>query len=222
MNIYVPAAAIENPDKQYPVLYLRHGGGDSEDSWVKDGKAAVILDNLISGGEAVPMYVVMSNGLIDGSWSSGSTPEGISALEKELVDYIIPFTEKRYNVATDKDHRAIAGLSMGGGQSFVIGLRNLDKFSVVGEFSSGILSDDKFDYDRYIPGLSNDYQKVNDSLELLWVSCGTKDNRYQGHLNFIKQLDKKGIRYEFYDGPWGHEWQFWRQQLHDFVKRLFK
>ncbi len=159
----------------------------------------------------MPMYVVMLNGLIDGSWSSGSTPEGISVLEQELIDNIIPFIEKRYNVATDKDHRAIAGLSMGGGQSFVIGLRNLDKFSVVGEFSSGILSDDKFNYDRYVPGLSDDYQKVNDSLKLLWVSCGTKDDRYQGHLNFIKQLDKKGIRYEFYEDSWGHEWQFWRR-----------
>lgn len=221
MNVYVPAAAIENPESKYPVLYLRHGGGDSEDSWVKDGKAAVILDNLIAGGDAIPMYVVMTNGLIDGSWAGGSTPEGITVLERELMDCVIPFIEKRYNVFPDKKHRAIAGLSMGGGQAYVIGLRNLEKFCAIGEFSAGILSDDKFDYDRYIPGILDNPEKINQEIELLWISCGIKDTRYQGHLNFVKELDGHGIKYEFYSGPWGHEWQFWRLQLHDFAKKLW-
>lgn len=222
MNVYVPAAAIEHPHRKYPVLYLRHGGGDTEDSWVKDGKADVIFDNLIASGEAVPMYVVMTYGLIDGSWAGGSTPDGISDLGRELTEVVIPYIESRYSVFSDKEHRAIAGLSMGGGQAYVIGLNNLDKFCAIGEFSAGILSDDRFDYSLYIPGLLDNPQRVNDELDLLWISCGTKDTRYQGHLNFIRQLDGYGIKYEFYDSPWGHEWQFWRMQLRDFAKRLFK
>lgn len=188
MRVYVPRTAVEHPDRKFPVLYLRHGGGDNENSWIADGRAAVILDNLIAGGKAVPMYVVMTNGLTDGSWAGGSTPEGIAALEKELLTDVIPRIEKRYRVHADKRHRAIAGLSMGGGQAYVIG----------------------------------DPARINRELELLWISCGTKDPRYRGHLDTAEELRRRGVRFEFHEGPWGHEWQFWRLQLHDFAQRIFK
>ena len=221
-RVYIPQAAVEHPGRKFPVLYLRHGGGDNENSWIADGRAAVILDNLIAEGRAVPMYVVMTNGLTDGSWAGGSTPEGIATLEKELLDDVIPLVEKRYRVYADKRHRAIAGLSMGGGQAFVIGLRNLDRFCAVGQFSAGILSDGQFDYERYAPGTIGDPERINAELDLLWISCGTKDPRYQGHLDTVEDLRRRGVRFEFHEGPWGHEWQFCGRQLYGFVQRIFK
>lgn len=221
MTVYVPRAAIEHPARRFPVLYLRHGGGDNERSWTADGRAAAILDNLIASGKARPMYVVMTNGLTDGSWAGGSTPEGMELLEAELFTDVVPLVEKRYRIRRDKRHRAIAGLSMGGGQAYVIGLRNLDRFCAVGQFSAGILSDGTFDHERYAPGVIGDPERINRELQLLWISCGTKDPRYEGHRAFAADLERRGVRFEFHEAPWGHEWQFWRLQLHDFVQRLF-
>lgn len=219
--VYVPAIYYEKPKLKLPVLYLRHGGGDSESSWVDAAGADAIMDNLIASGKAEAMLVVMTNGLIDGSWSSGSTPEGIQALEKELLEDVIPLIESRYRVRDDAAHRAIAGLSMGGGQSFVIGLRNLDTFDYVGDFSAGILSDGKFDYTKYGISAISEPEKINNGLRLLWISCGTKDTRWQGHLNFSAELRKKGVNHEFRSEEYGHEWEFWRIQLRDFASAIF-
>ena len=221
MYVYVPAAYQENKNQSFPVLYLRHGGGDNESSWVKDGRAAIILDNLIASGKAKPMLIVMTNGLTDGSWAGGSTVEGMNTLEEELLTDIIPTVEKRYRVQQNKESRAIAGLSMGGGQSYVIGLRNLDTFSYIGQFSAGIMGDGKFSHDQYIPGVMGDPAGINRQLKLLWISCGTKDPRYDGHVSFVADLKKKGVNCEFHDSAYGHEWEFWRQQLRDFAQRLF-
>lgn len=222
VNVYVPREAVEHPEKTFPVLYLRHGGGDNEYSWINDGRAAIIMDNLINQNEATPMYVVMTNGLTDGSWAGGSTPEGIVTLETELLTDVIPLIERRYNVITDKKGRAIAGLSMGGGQAYVIGLRNLGKFNAIGEFSAGILSDGNFNYENYAPGIMSNPQKINESLELLWISCGTLDTRYDGHLQTIDYLKQRNVNFEFDEMEYGHEWQFWRLQLKEFVSRIFK
>lgn len=222
MYVYIPDAYQMEQKRTFPVLYLRHGGGDSESSWVKDGRAAVILDNLIASGKAKPMLIVMSNGLTDGSWAGGSTIEGMNALEQELLTDIIPTIERSYRVTKKKEDRAIAGLSMGGGQAYVLGLRNLDKFSYIGQFSAGIIGDGKFSHDNYTPGVMNTPSKVNKQLRLLWISCGTKDPRYEGHLSFVEALKKYGVSCEFHDANYGHEWEFWRQQLRDFLQRLFR
>lgn len=221
MHIYVPAAYFDQPEQKFPVLYLRHGGGDNEGSWINDGRANVILDNLIAQGEAAAMLMVMTNGFTDGSWAGGSSVEGMALLEKELINDVIPIIEKKYRIAEGKNNRAIAGLSMGGGQAFVIGLRNLNWFSAIGEFSAGILSDAGFDTNKYLPGIFDNPQKVNNELHLLWISCGTKDPRYQGHRNLVDNLRQKGIENVFHEQPFGHEWEFWRSQLHDFAKEVF-
>ncbi len=221
MYVYLPAEYHKNNLEEFPVLYLRHGGGDSESSWTKDGRSGIILDNLIASGKAKPMLIVMSNGLTDGSWAGGSTVEGMDILEEELLNDIIPYIEQRYRVKRDKRNRAIAGLSMGGGQAYVIGLRNLDKFSYIGQFSAGIIGDGNFSHDKYIPGVISDVGRVNRELKLLWIGCGTKDPRYDGHVEFVENLKEMGVKYEFYDSNYGHEWEFWRQQLQDFVQRLF-
>lgn len=222
MYVYVPDSYYTNPDRTFPVLYLRHGGGDRESSWTEDGRAGIILDNLIAARKAEPMLVVMTHGLTDGSWSGGSTVEGMRDLEAELLEDVLPLIEQRYRVRKERSSRAIAGLSMGGGQAYVMGLRNLHLFSSIGQFSAGILSDGAFDHETYLPGVITNPEKVNRQLDLLWISCGTKDPRYKGHRMFVEELGAKGIHYEFHESEAGHEWPFWRRQLHDFVQRLFK
>lgn len=222
--VYVPACYYEkqNEGRKYPVLYLRHGGGDDESSWVRSAQADAIMDNLIASGKAEPMLVVMTNGLTDGSWAGGSTPEGMQALEEELIKDVIPLVEKRYRVRADKAHRAIAGLSMGGGQSFVIGLHNLDKFSYIGEFAAGLLSDVNTDYSSYSLSVLDEPKTINDALDLLWISCGELDPRWEGHKAFSAMLTSKGIEHKFRGAPYGHEWQYWREELRDFASELFQ
>ena len=220
MCVYVPKVYFDEPDRQFPVLYLRHGKGDNERSWWDGANADAIMDNLIAGGKAVPMLVVMTYGMTDGSWAGGSAPWGIEKLEQELLEDVIPLVEKRYRVLPGKENRAIAGLSMGGGQAFMIGLRNLDKFAWIGEFSSGLLADAATDFPSY--GIQLDADAVNGSLELLWVSCGTLDDRWEGHLELCRRLDRAGIVYQSHDAAYGHQWQFWREQLRDFAAAIFK
>jgi len=221
LYVYLPADYYSGSLKTYPVLYLRHGAGDNESSWTQaSGKADVIADNLIAAQKAKPMIIVMTNGLTDGSWAGGSSEEGLKKLGDELTTDVIPLIEKTYRVKKDRESRAIAGLSMGGGQSFVIGLRNLDKFSYIGEFSSGLLSDKDLKIDQYVPGVFN--AALNEKLKLLWIGCGKDDPRYPGHIQLIENLKQHGIKYRSLFIPGGHEWHVWRVQLNDFMQQLFK
>lgn len=221
--VYTPREYYSNPHKKYPVLYLRHGGGDNEQSWSSSiGRAHIILENLLQHKNAVPMLIVMTNGLTDGSWGSANSPEGFSLLEKELINDVIPLIEKHYRVKKHRDYRAIAGLSMGGGQSFVIGLRNLNTFSWIGEFSSGLLSAVEFKPELYINNFSSKSNEINQSLNLLWISCGTEDPRINGHRQLSATLNKNKIKHEYHETPGDHEWIVWRSELHLFLQKLFK
>lgn len=219
--IFLPPDYGRDPTKLYPVLYLRHGGGDSEASWSQDGRAGVILENLLSTKEAVPMIIVMTNGMTDGSWAGGSSPEGIALLERELMEDVIPLVEKNYRVSTNREDRAITGLSMGGGQAFVMGLHHLDRFAWVGEFSAGLLSAADFNVDRLLPGVLKD-ASVNQKLRLLWLGCGKADPRYNGYANLVDLLQGRGIAVKLHDSKGGHEWKVWRHQLHDFLQVVFR
>jgi enterochelin esterase-like enzyme len=221
-TVYLPPNYEANPTKKYPVLILKHGGGDDETSWTqRAGSADVILENVIAKKQAVPMIIVMPNGLTNSTWAGGSTPEAMQQLEKEMLADIMPYVEKNYRVLPGRQNRAIAGLSMGGGQAFVMGLRNLDKFAWVGEFSAGLLSDIDFKIDETLPGLIN-AKTLNPQLKLLWIGCGTDDPRYPGHLGIEDLLKKRGIKNEFHSTPGGHEWKVWRVQLHGFMQKIFK
>lgn len=220
--IFTPPGYAQNLSGKYPVLYLRHGGGDTEASWSQDGCAGTILENLIANNKAVPMIIVMTNGMTDGSWAGGSTPEAMNILENELMTDVIPLVEKNFRVKKAAESRAIAGLSMGGGQAFVMGLRNQKKFAWIGEFSSGLLSAAEFDIDKILPDVLKDTVTVNKNLRLLWVACGKNDPRYNGHLNLSSLLSTRGIHHEFHDMPGGHEWKVWRHQLSGFMQKLFK
>jgi enterochelin esterase-like enzyme len=220
LYVYLPPQYDSERSREFPVLYLRHGNGDDESSWTIAGRAGVILENLVAQGKAVPLIIVMPYG--ESGASGGSTPEGIAALGKELLGDVIPLVEKNYRALPGRDGRAIAGLSMGGGQAFTIGLQNLDRFAWVGEFSSGLVSDADFKIEKYQPGLTENIPSVNKKLRLLFLSCGSEDPRYPGHLDLVDALNRYKIRHEWYSTPGAHEWKVWRHSLREFLPRLFQ
>lgn len=163
------------------------------------------------------MLIVMT----DGSWAGGSTEQALAALGEELLADVIPLIEKSYRVLPGRENRAISGLSMGGGQSFIIGLRNLDQFAWIGEFSAGLLAGVEFDLDKELPGILKD-ASLNQKLRLFWIGCGTDDPRFNGHLDLVEKLKSRGINHVFRTTPGGHEWKVWRHQLADVLPELFR
>jgi enterochelin esterase-like enzyme len=223
MFVYLPPEYAADKDRRFPVLYLRHGGGDNESSWTQpSGRADIILENLLAQKMAVPMIIVMTNGLTDGSWGGGSSKDGMDLLEAELLKDVIPLVEKSYRVLPARESRAIAGLSMGGGQAYIMGLRNLDKFAWIGEFSSGLLSDASFDINTRAPGIFKNAVSLNKRLKLLWMGCGTDDPRFPGHQQLTDSLDKLHINRTVYNVEGGHEWTVWREELLQFMQKLFR
>ena len=220
--VYTPPQYDSEPARRFPVLYLRHGSGDNEENWSDTGRAGTILDNLIAQRKAVPMIIVMPNGDTDGTWGGGSSPEGIALLGEELLHDIVPMIEKNYRVAPGRENRAITGLSMGGGQAFTIGLKHMDQFAWVGEFSSGLVSDTDFRLDQHLPGFLEHPADVNQKLKLLFLSCGTEDPRYPGQLDLLEVLKQHGIRYVWFPTPGVHEWKVWRHALAEFAQKVFQ
>jgi enterochelin esterase-like enzyme len=222
LYVYTPPQYDLEPARRFPVLYLRHGSGDNEENWSDTGRAGVILDNLIAQHKAAPMIIVMPNGDTDGSWAGGSSPEGIEMLTQELLTDIIPMIDRTYRVAPGRENRAITGLSMGGGQAFTMGLKHLDLFAWVGEFSSGLVSDTEFHLDKYLPGFLDHPSDINGKLKLLFLSCGTEDPRYPGQLDLADTLKQHDIRYVWYPTPGVHEWKVWRHGLAEFAQKVFQ
>lgn len=222
LYVYTPPEYDTEPRRKFPVLYLRHGSGDNEANWSEDGRAGVILDNLLAQKQAAPMLIVMSNGDTDGTWAGGSSAEAMDILGKELLGDIIPLVEKNYRVLATRESRAITGLSMGGGQAFTIGLRNMDKFAWVGEFSSGLVSDSEFDLAKHLPGFLDDAAAVNKKMRLLFLSCGEDDPRMNGQLNLVDLLKQRGVKVQWFATPGVHEWKVWRYSLAEFLKLVFQ
>ena len=222
LYVYMPPEYAKEPKRRFPVLYLRHGGGDTEANWSDDGRAGVILENLLAQRKAAPMLIVMTNGDTDNTWAGGSSAEGMDLLGKELLGDVVPLIERSYRVLPGRENRAIAGLSMGGGQAFTIGLRNLDSFAWVAEFSSGLVSDADFDVAKHLPGFLTDPDAANRKLRLLYLSCGADDPRMNGQLNLADLMRSHKIRLEFVSTPGGHEWKVWRHLLADLLVRLFQ
>ncbi len=222
LYVYTPPQYDREPNRRFPVLYLRHGSGDTEENWSDTGRAGIILDNLIAQHKAVPMLIVMPNGDTDGTWAGGSSPQGIELLTRELLSDIIPMIDRTYRVAPGRENRAITGLSMGGGQAFTMGLRHLDLFAWVGEFSSGLVSDNEFHLDQYLPGFLDRPDDINRKLKLLFLSCGAEDPRYPGQLDLADTLKQHRIRYVWYPTPGVHEWKVWRHALAEFAQQVFQ
>jgi enterochelin esterase family protein len=217
--IYVPPDYDRFPTRRFPVLYLFHSGGDSEEGWVRLGHVAAIEENLLAQHKAVPMLVVMPYGDIDGDATALSA---IETFGRELFNDVFPLVEKNYRVVANRDNRALTGVSMGAGQAFTLGLRNLDKFAWIGEFSAGTFTSAKFDMDKQVPGILQNAAAVNQKVKLLFLGCGTEDTRYPGHTRLVELLEKNGIHHEFHETPGEHEWKAWRHLLVEFMPKLFQ
>ena len=217
--IYTPPGFSKK--NKYPVFYLLHGIGGDEKEWLNGGKPQLILDNLYADKKIEPMIVVMPNGRAmkddraGGNVFDSAKVQAFTTFEKDLLNDLIPYIEKKYPVLTDRESRAIAGLSMGGGQSLNFGLGNLDKFAWIGGFSSAPNTKRP---EELIP----DPEVAKNKLKLLWISCGDND----GLINFSKRthdyLYEKGVPHIYYIEPGGHDFKVWKNGLYMFSQFLFK
>lgn len=213
-----PCSDKDNTAKKYPVLYLLHGIGGNETEWQRFAQPDVLLDNLIADGKAVPMIVVMPNGRAQkndrAEGNVFAAAPAFATFERDLLDDVIPTIESRYNTLTDRDHRALAGLSMGGGQSLNFGLSHLDTFGSVGGFSSA-------------PNTKQPAELIPDpeaaqKLQLLFLSCGTKDNLFPISQSLHSHLKEKSIPHTWHVTPRGHDGPEWKQALFHFVQHVFR
>lgn len=217
--VYTPPGYSKS--KKYPVLYLLHGIGGDEKEWLKGGSPHVILDNLYAEGKIEPMIVVMPNGRAmkdDRATGNIMAPDKVQAFatfEKDLLIDLIPFIEKNYSVLTDREHRAIAGLSMGGGQSLNFGLGNLDKFAWIGGFSSA--PNTKIP-NELVPNIEVARQKI----KLLYLSCGASDRLITFSTRLHDYLKTNNLPHIYFIEPGNHDFKVWKNGLYMFSQLIFK
>lgn len=211
------------------MLYLQHGSFEDETGWVNQGKANLILDNLIAQNKAKPMIIVTDNGYAfqPGNNETAQKGQGISIFEDVLIKEVIPMIDKRFRTLADREHRAIAGLSMGANQTMRIVMRNLDKFAYYGGFSgtSNYPNTDVIDPNVFMEGRFKNGTEVNKRLKLFWLGLGTKEPApFPKSVGAFKSmLDQQGIKYTYYESPkTAHEWLTWRRSLQNFAPLLFR
>lgn len=226
--VYTPPAYDASANTTYPVLYLLHGYSDEANGWTAVGKANFILDTLLSERKIQPMVVVMPLGygapeIVQRTPQFGAPFNNAPLREKNfnnfraaLIDEVIPRVERMYRVKTDRDSRAIAGLSMGGSETLLTGLNRLDKFAWIGSFSAGGLGDD---FAADFPQLSS---AANSQIHLLWIACGTEDHLIKINRDLVAWLKSKDIRLTQIETPGLHTWLVWRDNLIHFAPLLFR
>ncbi|HVE58835.1 MAG TPA: alpha/beta hydrolase-fold protein [Pyrinomonadaceae bacterium] len=242
--VYLPPSYESQTKQRFPVLYLQHGGGEDETGWIRQGRANFILDNLLAEGKCKPMIVVMGYGY---ARRAGQTPPDLTgkpfgspemlkamqdmsaAFEDDVTQALIPYIDKNYRTLSDRDHRAMAGLSMGGMQTFQITLNHLDLFSYIGGFSGAggmlVLGDRKLDPKADYNGVFADPAGFAKKVHLLWLGVGTvePERMRAGLVRLHTSLSEANIPHVFYESPGtDHEWQTWRRDLKDFAPRLFQ
>ena len=232
MYVYTPAGYPES-SASYPVLYLLHGGGGDEDAWTTMGRACYIMDNLIAGGKALPMIVVMTNG------NPGQTaavtdrkpaPEGRGPMgmgnndfPNSLVNDVIPYIESHYRVLQDNEHRAIAGLSMGALQTQITSINNPALFHYIGVFSIGLQMEFGESTTELIKAYDSNLSKLEQNgYKLFYIGCGVDDFVYEGVTLLRQKLDEHDFKYIYNETSGGHTWANWRIYLSDFAPRLFR
>ncbi|HEY3624917.1 MAG TPA: alpha/beta hydrolase-fold protein [Terracidiphilus sp.] len=242
--VYTPPDYDTQTKVRYPVLYLQHGAGEDETGWTKQGHANFILDNLMASGNTKPMIVVMAFGYArragqpvpDLTGKPFGSPEMMKAMqdnaqtfEDEMTQALIPFIDKTFRTIPDRDHRAMAGLSMGGMQTFQVTFDHLDLFSYIGGFSGAagalILGDRKLDPKTDFHGALADPAAFAKRVHLLWIGVGTDEpaRMKNGLERLHTSLEDAKIQHVFYESPGtSHEWQTWRRDLNDFAPRLFR
>lgn len=228
--VYTPPEYDKSGNVRYPVLYLQHGAGEDERGWTSQGRANFILDNLIAAGKALPMIVVMDSGYAIKAGAASAPQPGqpffqaqTAGFEEVVLNDLIPLIDGTYRTRADRDHRAMAGLSMGGFQALQIALGHLDTFAYIGAFSSppgaGV-----FNPKTTFNGVFSDPAAFNAKVRLLWLGAGTGETRFHERAKAMHEdLNKAGIKHVFVSSPGtAHEWQTWRRALHDFAPRLFR
>src|ERR1022692_1368855 len=232
--VYLPPGYDTQTKTRYPALYLQHGGGEDETGWIKQGHANFILDNLIASGTSKPMIIVMAYGYArragqvdpDLTGKSFGSPEMMKAMqemtqtfEDDLTQALIPYIDSNFRTISDRDHRAMAGLSMGGMQTFQVTFDHLDLFSYIGGFSGAggmmmLRSTEKPDLTTAFNGALADPVAFARKVHLLWIGVGTEEPA---------QMHAGSVKHVFYESPGtSHEWQTWRRDLKDFAPRLFQ
>jgi enterochelin esterase family protein len=243
--IYTPPG-YDSSTQRYPALYLQHGAGEDETGWSSQGRVNLIMDNLIAQRNAKPMIIVMENGggsalFVRGVRGAATRPSGTSPatgpagpgrgglaggpqaftqpFEQVLLNEVIPMIDANYRTIADRDHRAMAGLSMGGGQTLSIGLAHLDTFSALGVFSGARgTADVKTAYN----GVFADADAFNRKVRTFYISVGTTENA-EGARAFHKALGAQGIKHDYYESEGtAHEWQTWRRSIHGLAPLLFQ
>ena len=247
MHVYTPPG-YETSNEKYPILYLLHGAGDSDDSWTSVGRANFILDNLIAAKKAKPMVVVMTAGHTTRAQGGGGGGGFLSATDefaKDFVTDVMPLVQKRYRVMTDRAHTAIAGLSMGGSQSLNIAIPNLQRFAYIGVYSSGLIGeaggggrggrgDAPAPAVAPVPATPNpdswenrnlatlDNASLKKGLKLIWFSTGKDDGLIGTTRATVDMLKKHGFNVVYEESTGGHTWINWRNYLSVFAPQLFQ
>lgn len=223
--VYTPPGYDPTAKKTYPALFLLHGFSDDASAWTAVGRANVILDNLIAQGKAKSMIVVMPLGygtmeFVHLGWDAWNHTElrsrNFQKFSEALLTEVMPRVESEYRIAKNRNARAIAGLSMGGSESLLTGLNNLDTFSWIGAFSSGGIPED---FNKDFPALD---AGANQRLHLLWIACGTDDQLLTLNRNFRGWLKTKGVKATEIETPGMHAWMVWRRNLAEFAQLLFR
>jgi enterochelin esterase-like enzyme len=231
MHVYTPPG-YELGQGKYPIFYLLHGAGDCDESWTSVGRAGVILDNLIAAKKAKPMVIVMPAGHT--SQNLGGLVGPPAAQDEFVQDFetdIMPYAEKHYRVLTDRQHRAIAGLSMGGSQTLNIAVPHLDQFAYVGVYSSGLIGpllgsqaqtatpESSWEQQHHA---ELDNAAARKGLKLMWFSTGADDRLLATSKSTVGMLQKHGFHATFQESPGGHTWINWRNYLNEFAPQLFQ
>ncbi|MFZ9856161.1 MAG: alpha/beta hydrolase [Limisphaerales bacterium] len=215
--VYTPPGY--SADQKYPVLYLLHGIGGDEDEWRRGGQPNVILDNLLADKKAVPMIVVMPNGRAQADDRAGTNPmstaPAFGLFDRDLLGSLIPFIQSKYSVKSDRENRALAGLSMGGGQSLNFGLGNLDSFAWIGGFSSAPNT-------KPAAELVTDPEKAKAQLKLLYLSCGNKDGLIRVSQGVHAYLKEKHVPHLWHVDGHAHDFEHWKKALYQFAQLVFK
>ncbi len=210
--VYTPPGYDREPEKRYPVLYLQHGWGEDETAWSNQGHANLIMDNLIAEGKTTPFIIVMTYGMTNEVRFGGLRNFKIDGFETVLVDELIPYVDTHFRTLTDRPNRAMAGLSMGGMETKMITLRNLDKFSHIGLFSGGVIT----------PQDVEDTEGFREQVKVVFCSCGTRENPDRINAN-REALIEAGVKNTAYVSPdTAHEFLTWRRSLREFAPLLFR
>lgn len=239
MHVYTPPG-YESGSAKYPVFYLLHGGGDEDSGWSTIGRAGFIMDNLLAANKAKPMIIVMPNGSmprpanaaplappVPGAAPNPATTAAMSQAQErfadELLKNVIPYVESHYRVLANRENRAIAGLSMGGGQTLRVAPGNLDKFAYIGVWSSGVNRQATADFEKRNAQFFENPGKTNKMVKLFWIGVGEKDQLANASAkNLAEVLKMHDIKSEFHETEGGHTWINWRHYLNNYSQLLFR